>query len=467
MKKVISESQLIDILRQKLKIRIFKKTHAVKVIENAYLRHLERNKAAKTMQEAFHQYTWKKQNYHLNHVVWGLIQQATDTKQVISQACEQLLSNKKHHVIDHDTAHKAIDQLRDYAQEDIKQIMTYLNDCRDDTIPHLLCIDMCLPLSTKLETKLNDFLEENGCTQISGILTYKYGYRWPSVLSTEKNYIRLKQLDPHFIPTGCEFRYDDMENDEAEGLSVIIRLGITSIEYFHGATVRVSIDDGKHTSIRIKGYFKNDALNMAEFNVDLREKKQDFLVAAQFEVPDRDFINGYLQQYSTRDLYTHSEHDFIQQIKLDYTLYKDLKDKGLPSLLKEFAESPIHRQLKMVSLLLTTTNGEAQRPESKDHGSTISFLISKDTVAFFLYDLILKEVPDYQDLVSSCLDFSIGRKLVDTKNKLKQISKRLKSLNADEIPYETRILMSQMNEQTKLKAIEKSKLIDKGGSNIK
>lgn len=124
----------------------------------------------------------------------------------------------------------------------------------------------------------------------------------------------------------------------------------------------------------------------------------------------------------------------------DYEFINGSEGRILPSFLFEFNQSSFDRQIKLFSLLLMNEDPH---------------------MAIFLYGMVMKESPKYMQALRNTLHFSSMRKLDLAIESLEETKRKLKEMRADDVPFETRIALSLMDDATKLKALDKLKAVHK------
>lgn len=221
---------------------------------------------------------------------------------------------------------------------------------------------------------------------------------------------------------------------------------VSGMDKVHGGEINIPIthDDGSRQVIVMKGYFNNDPVKLDE-QIDIVGKRRKALERAldsDGTFPDA-FREVYLTQYPIRDLLLKRTDEIVEEMSQDYRMVQSAEGKILPSFLLSFNQASFDRQVKLFGLLL---------------------MQKEPRMAIFLYEMVLKEVPFFVDTLRNTLHFSLLRKLDLAIEELEQTREKLRQMKADDVPYETRIAHSKMDDNTKQKALDKLKAIKKGSS---
>lgn len=196
--------------------------------------------------------------------------------------------------------------------------------------------------------------------------------------------------------------------------------------------------------IAFNGVIKNDPLNASHNFSFVREKKADLQKAflSERHIP-RKFRFDYLSYYPLRDLLLKEPFEIVADLKRDYSYLQKIEREGIKqSTIEEFIRTPIQDQLRIFSILLMD-----ESPRN----------------ALFLFEKTAKDMPEYMQLIRDNLHFNLQKKLNLAFLELSQIKKKLEAQKENRMPYETRIAMSSMDEDAKVKAMEKLKVVNSKG----
>ncbi len=309
-----------------------------------------------------------------------------------------------------------------------------------------------------------------GFQSIKKGLSAIYGSEWKSYFSDEA-VAAIEDYSMIFIPIGysvCQIEevssdpfvvhlLDTSEHQEIQALRVLENglpffrefrffQAVSGIEEVHGAELNVPVtyEDGAQEVLVFKGYFNSDPINL-DNEIDLVRKKRRILEREvnKFDDVPKTFREAYLAQYPVRDIILKNPKEIAAELEKDYHFLKSTEGKILPGFILQFAKSTFDRQVKLFSLML----------------------LEKDPrMALFLYDLVLKEAPEFIKVIRTSLHFSLQRKLDLGIEELEETKKKLKQIKGDAIPLETRITMSKMDDHTKQKALEKLKSVKSNNS---
>ena len=239
------------------------------------------------------------------------------------------------------------------------------------------------------------------------------------------------------------YQYDKLldelnSNNENTNLKLIDDEGKNAFERTHCAVLLYHIDNKIYY---LRGYFKEDILNLVFQQEFLRPKYLDLKYVCNFElvlVPEY-FKDKLLKMVSIKDFILETNQGLALDIKKKYNQFKLLQNKPLLSLINQFILSPNIKKIDILTLLLIGND------ENKK-------------LAFILYDVLRTKAKDnsaeeiiqnLHPLVRNELD--IGEELQ------KETEEKLTKLTESDIPYEKRIALLNSNEDVKSKAMDKLK----------
>lgn len=432
--------------------------------------------AGTTIQNAFRGYQTRKlySQMHFDHVVHYFKGQSGKLVKHIAQVSKRVQESWRRHLIGQKEQVKALDELKGI-REAVKAFTSDLNNRSRvvDKDNFDAVKEFRESLGTQLESchfRLNDVCERVGFHNMKKGLSVIMGDDWKEYFS-DKALKTLDEMQLIFTPTAytiatVEESFGDskavtLETDEGKCVSQGTRQLDREIPFFrsfrffepesgmdhvHGGEVNIPIthEDGTRQVIVMKGFFDSDPVKISE-QIDLVGRKMRAVEGKLIEettLPE-EFVKAYLRQYPVRDLVLKKADDVVAEMKNDYHFVEGMEGKVLPSFLAEFNEADFDRQIKLFGLLL---------------------LQKEPRMAIFLYEMVLKEVPFYIETLRNTMHFSLQRKLNLAIEELEATRTKLRQLKADDVPFETRIAHSKMDDAVKRKALDKLSAIKKGSS---
>ena len=205
----------------------------------------------------------------------------------------------------------------------------------------------------------------------------------------------------------------------------------------HGAEISVPFYD---KTLSIKGYFRDDPLNIGRVGGTLEQKYKELTEVSQERFGQSEFLQSYLKQITLRDFLCQDVSGLIQMIQNDKTEQAALKQKPVGHVVEEFLKAALKKQYTTLTLLLLNEN---------THGHACG-----------LIGTLVTQQPDRLTLLYRILHWSV-QLIFDKVTKSIDKSNPYNGLGVDEseLPYETRIEALKCSETIKRKAREKLKEI--------
>ena len=238
-------------------------------------------------------------------------------------------------------------------------ILEYINELPNELNYYDLFKKNLLDYQVKIyliKEKIINLVCKCGSSSLLEILEIVVGENWDKNFSeSSKNYSFF--LNDIFIPTYCK----SIKLDNQETNKILVKksdiLNATLIEKIDGANIEIPYDK---TLLIINGYFKKDPLNIHKKYKILSRKFSEILDKSDNINIEKNFIEGYLNQMTTRDLVILSIEKIIRKIQRDFDYLNKLKSQLLSSLVKEFMMSNIQDQRKILTLFLLSSEEETQ-----------------------------------------------------------------------------------------------------------
>ena len=320
----------------------------------------------------------------------------------------------------------------------------------------------------ELEGKLYDYGSKYGAAYVMDVL---------KIASDEDSFTpeglhKLAQINQFFSPTGFReltvvrksglgggYEITDFEgkrtrsrkqdyygHDHAfeNGLPFFIRPEfhkITSLEEsVHGAELMVPMSPECESALIIKGHFNNDPLNLRVLESEFTRKKEEFQVALalETEVPDT-FKERFLNQYGIRDFILASPEECVEEMLDHYAEVEKMFSSTSMELPVNFAHANLVKQSKVIRSLL---------------------MMNEPGLVILLYGLLKEHAPEFARMIRNSLHFSLQRELDRVEENFEEMKERLDELSEEDVPLETRILTSSMDDATKALALSKARSID-------
>ncbi len=321
-------------------------------------------------------------------------------------------------------------------------------------------------------TRLGKVCEKVGFKSVKKGLEITYGADWKERFSTQALGL-IDDIQMVFTPTACmKVKVEPSDDDDSlcqlvkeSGDTVEVNSGsfASGLPFFNqfrlfqpssgldrvqGAELYLPIktDDGSKKMFVIKGIFGTDSIKLTDDIHFISKRREQLNIALNqiTAIPEK-FQKVYLQQYPLKDLLLNTNEDIIAEMTQDFQFIQGAAGKVLPSFMAQFNQASFERKVKLFSLLLLKEDLK---------------------MALFLYDMMLKDVPQFIKTIKSTLHFSLLKKLNIATQSLEDMKQKFEAMKVDHIPYETRILQSKMSDETKLKALGKMKYL-KGGEKEK
>ena len=216
------------------------------------------------------------------------------------------------------------------------------------------------------------------------------------------------------------------------------------LEKIEGASIIFFIDET--TSFYVNGFFKQDSLGICKKILNFNDKILKIDEELEYlDVPD-DFKLKYLEQISLRDFIILEPKEILALIKSDYNEFLNIKNKTLSLIIKEFIKSNLEKQRKIIIL----------------------FLLSDEEYQFtahIIFDLIieqsfLSESQKLSDVLFNSLHWKLQKTFKASHSNFEANKKKMDSVSITNVPYESRILLLNISDSVKSKALEKLKEIN-------
>lgn len=385
----------------------------------------------------------------------------------------QDIQNRIHHsflqrVVEQDVYNRLLDKMNGIIQ-DFKDFHDNLEDFLEKN-PVVNRKDFTKEQNIILESMHEDILElckEAGFKNLNQGLDVILGSEWESTMP-ETSLKSFEFFNQVFIPTGFTFVEVERESEEVHYLKSdngIIKTDFTDniskglpfpteFRFFQSKTlynklngaelcIPVDRDNGKQEMLVVNGHFATDPLNLQSTAGWLNRKKKSVTKQLEAARVPKIFTKKFLEQYSVRDRVLNTPESIKDDMIEAHKELEKLKTMMLPTLVRNFVQAPIQKQIRILSLLT---------------------MDNENSNGYFLYSLVGKETPELKTAIRSCLHFSIQR-VYDIKDaEVEALKRKLAQAGNDDVPYEDRVLASAMEEQAKVKSFEKAKAAKSRGS---
>lgn len=303
----------------------------------------------------------------------------------------------------------------------IPRPMTLTDLCRNSSIRYTIAY------LTYQTVELVKLCGASSCNDIFRILS---GKDWDLAIS--RQYTKLLNLyNTMFVPIGVKIGNTDSElkvqKYSAFTASVLLKV--------HGAEITVPFFD---RVLIIRGYFRDDPLNIARSGGTLEKKYLDVVEAANAKFGSNpQLLARYIEQISLRDFLCNDIPAILSLISTDLDDLATMRSKPIGHVVEDFLKAKLKRQFNMITLLLLDDS-------SHEHVKTIigTMLAQNSEQLNIVYRIMHWSVQCLFDQVSKKVDKSTD-------------------IGMDEsvLPYETRIDNMKCSEAIRKKAREKLKEI--------
>jgi len=212
------------------------------------------------------------------------------------------------------------------------------------------------------------------------------------------------------------------------------------IESKVGITIYVKLGE---TIIVFQGIFIDDLFNLSlnyKFIKNILANHNDYLLRDLTNIPTQ-FKYNYFEVFNLRDKIILEPKEIMNEIKKKYNDFKNIQGKPIMLLINEFILGSKYRKIDMLTLFLIS-NDEDQK------------------LAYILFDIFkMKDKKNIAIEIYNSLHHSIRKRLDIAKIKSETEEKELLEISESDISYEKKIQLLNSDKSTKVKAIEKLKLI--------
>ena len=301
-----------------------------------------------------------------------------------------------------------------------------------------------------IKEKIINLVCSCGCASLFELLELIVSENWQKNFDKSSlNYINF--LNNVFIPSSCNsisLEEEITNNIQVKNSDII---NATLIEKIDGASIEIPYDK---TIIIIYGYFKKDPLNIHKKYDILSIKFNEILIKTENLDITKHFVEGYLNQMTTRDLVILPINKILKKIQNDSDYLNKLKNQLLSSLVKEFLMSNIQDQRKILTLFLLSAERETQH------------------LAYLMYEMISTSSdslkPQFMgEEIYKSLHWSVQKLFKIAFKNVEKYRKSLLNLNEENISYEDRIVQMKAPDYVKSKAIDKLKEVNSNKDSFK
>lgn len=301
-----------------------------------------------------------------------------------------------------------------------------------------------------IKEKIINLVCSCGCTSLIELLELIVGEKWQNNFN-KSSIVYTNFLNDVFIPSSCKsITLEEQVSNKIQVKNSDI-INATLIEKIDGASIEIPYDK---TLIIVNGYFKKDPLNIHKKYEVLSKKFKEIISKTENIDITSHFVEGYLNQMTTRDLVILSTDKILRKIQRDYDYLNKLKTQLLSSLVKEFLMSNIQDQRKILTLFLLSSESETQH------------------LAYLMYEMISTSSdtlkPQFMgEEIYKSLHWSVQKLFKIAFKNVEKYRKSLLNLNEENISYEDRIVQMKAPDYVKSKAIDKLKEVNSTKDSIK
>lgn len=284
---------------------------------------------------------------------------------------------------------------------------------------------------TYLMYQVVELVKTCGASSCFDVFTCMIGSNWD--LSVEPRYARLLSLyNTMFVPVNVK-----LTNGQADDLRVLKYSSFTvSMQLkIHGAEIVIPF---YKKTLTIKGYFRDDPLNISRYGGSLEDKYNALIDGANDKCGDNpQFLSRYIEQISLRDFLCMDVSALINMLSNDLDELEHMRSRPIGHAVEEFLKSKLKKQYTMLTLLLLDNS-------THEHAKSIIGTLTTQSSELLatLFRILHWSVQKIFSEVSKHIDKDAG-------------------IGMDEsvLPYETRIENLKCTEAIKRRAREKLKEI--------
>jgi len=238
-----------------------------------------------------------------------------------------------------------------------------------------------------------------------------------------------------------DFKYDDIFCQFTNNMNVIFTKNNNSnsfVEDKNGFNVLLRINE---RIIVIQGITRDDILELYKTNPLIKKKLNDIFTYITNDIVyiPIEFKLNYINSLNIRDILISTNEVIINTMKKKYNDYKILQSKTLGVLINDFLLASKFRKLEILTLFLS----------GNSHDCMIGFL---------LYDILkMKDKTNICTEIYNSLHIFHKMKIDNTEITMKNEEEKLVKMSTEDISYERRINLLNVDNNIKNKAIEKLK----------
>lgn len=284
---------------------------------------------------------------------------------------------------------------------------------------------------TYLMHQVVELVKTCGASNCFDVFTCLIGSHWD--LNIDPRYNRLLNLyNTMFVPINVK-----LASGQPEGLRVLkySSFTVSMLLKIHGAELVIPFCG---RSLIIKGYFRDDPLNIARYGGSLEEKYNALVDEANEKCGDNpQFLSRYIEQISLRDFLCMDVSALITMLSNDLEELETMRSRPIGHTVEEFLKSKLKKQYTMLTLLLldNSTHEHAKNIIGTLTTQSSELLATLFRILHWSVQKIFSEVSKHIDK-----DIDIG-------------------MDESVLPYETRIENMKCSEAIKRRAREKLKEI--------
>ena len=323
----------------------------------------------------------------------------------------------------------SVEQYKKYMEKTEALVVLLSEIPRPLSIKHISCIKDLKSKVLYLHYQISELVKLCGASQCYDVFKIFAGEDWELSVNS-KNLKLLELYNTMFVPvtvktTNINEKFKVIKYT-AFTLSVMLKI--------HGAEITVPLNGN---SIIIKGYFRDDPLNIARIGGSLESKHKDLITMSLdvFKDYNKEIVSKYIEQLPLRDFISLDNLSLINGITMDLKEFQKLKTLPKGHIVEEFFKSNVKKQITILTLLLLD-------PQLKDHVLAIVTNCIDKSAFSEVYKILHWSIQKQFDKITRDID-----------------KDSITSLNRELLPYETRIENMKCTDVIKRKAKEKLKEI--------
>jgi endopeptidase La len=306
---------------------------------------------------------------------------------------------------------------------------------------------------SEIDDMIKELINMVGCSDIYDIIRLYNKFPVDILFSNDELQISLLEILKHcFVP--IFYNVNDKNDNDNNALINFVELTKIStskkyeilLDNFYNVKIQI-IDDTKckYICIDIKGFFKNDSINIVSrssqiFNKIISKKKKDFYLnlndKKKRSVP-YDFRNLHIKNLTIGEILSNDENSYNTLLTQDYGLFQKYSGSNFKQLFEEFTKMNLEGKFKMIKVLLFgNMYDNIKNNNSEDH------MTQYINNAGLLYGCVKESkigTSIISDVILKNLNYSSRLKLAKSNSNMKHEINKINTIDSDDIDFKQRL----------------------------